>query len=276
MHYPLALILSGLSTIALAAAPAGLVAVPSSGEQRPDAKSPDAVQPDWTVSAGAGVGWLPEVMGGRYYRAQWQGQLSVVHRSGWFLDSEEGLGKRWQLTPAWSVALLLAASDKRAQSSRIDRNTTLDGMGDIGQAAQAGVALGFEQGNWHVKAKYLSSLKHDQKGQQLSLGVDYTVWRRSAAVLTLNSGLSAGDGDTMQRWFGVSAEQAARTSFAAYRASGGLSQGLLGATLTVPLDKHWQFEGRAAYVRMLGDSANSPLVKQRGYGVLGGAMQYSW
>ncbi|MBV8648782.1 MipA/OmpV family protein [Paludibacterium sp.] len=259
MRYPLALALCGLSALAWA-----------------DEVKPAASAPTWAVSTGVGAAWTPEVMGGRYDHVRWLGQVSAVRDDGWFVDTRDGMGKAWQLAPNWSLALLLAASDRRAQSSRIDHDTSLEGMGDIGATAQAGALLRYQQGDWKLGAKYLSNLKGGMQGQQLALSVDYTLLTRPSAVLVLNSALMAGDRHYMQRWFGVNAEQAANTSFSAYQAGGGWSQGVVGLTLLVPIDKHWQVIGRAAYLRMLGSSQDSPLVKTHGYGAGGGLVQYNW
>ncbi|MBV8648785.1 MipA/OmpV family protein [Paludibacterium sp.] len=231
---------------------------------------------DWRVTAGAGVSWKPEVMGGSFYRARPVPNLDVEHRDGWFFNLQDGAGKKWQLSPDLVLSTFFAVSDAREESAKIDRDTTLSGMGDIDRVVQAGLAMTYQLGNWQWQARYLGNLKHGQPGQQLKLGADYTILKSPSAALTLNSALTAGDSHYSQRWFGVSDEQAAKTPFAAYRTGAGWTQGSLGATLLLPIDRHWQAVGRVSYVRQLGHTEDSPLIRNHGYGTATALAQYAW
>ena len=67
----------------------------------------------------------------------------------------------------------------------------------------------------------------------------------------------------MRSYFGVSARQAAVTSFRQYTPHGGFKSTGWGATAVYPLGEHWLIESDFAFERLIGDAADSPIVEAR-------------
>jgi outer membrane scaffolding protein for murein synthesis (MipA/OmpV family) len=76
--------------------------------------------------------------------------------------------------------------------------------------------------------------------------------------------VTASDGDYMQSYFGVSAADAVASGLPTYRAKGGIRD--IGGTLfaSYAVDARWSVDLVAGYSALVGDAADSPIVRQRG------------
>ena len=68
----------------------------------------------------------------------------------------------------------------------------------------------------------------------------------------------------MGTYFDVYQNQALTTTIVAYDAGAGIKDIGLGMGLTYDFDDHWLLKGKLAYLRLLGDAQDSPLVDPDG------------
>lgn len=96
------------------------------------------------------------------------------------------------------------------------------------------------------------------------IGADFIVGDPERLQYSIGPRLRLGDGDYMRTYFGVTPAQAARTGLPVYAPSGGVHA--VGATggLTYRFDETWSVHSYARYDRLVGDAADSPLVRLYG------------
>jgi outer membrane scaffolding protein for murein synthesis (MipA/OmpV family) len=149
-------------------------------------------------------------------------------------------------------------------------------MGEIKSAAQAGLALNYTLADLNLSALVMAGLSDKNRGEQITLAADYTVYGNEHFALILNSALTASSSDYQQRWYGVTAQQAKQSGFKAYNAGSGLNLGTVGITGIVPINKEIRLISNLSYNQLLGDAADSPLVKSKGSGAFSTVLQYTW
>lgn len=231
---------------------------------------------NWQIAAGLGVAYAPEVMGGEVYKASLMQSLDLAHRSGFFISTSKGLGWSYAVNPNWQAAIFLAASEERKEKDQLSDKINFKGMGDIKTAAQAGLALNYILGDLELSSTIFTGLANKNRGQQITFGADYTVYRSENFALILNSELTASNADYQQRWYGVTAQQAKQSGFKTYQAGGGLNLGSVGITAIVPFSKELRLINNLGYKQLLSDAADSPLVKSKGSAAVSSFLQYTW
>jgi MipA family protein len=70
--------------------------------------------------------------------------------------------------------------------------------------------------------------------------------------------------DYMDAYFSIDANDAARSGLRQYNADAGFKDVAFGGTLTYRLAERWSISGLATYTRLVGDAADSPVVKNAG------------
>lgn len=80
----------------------------------------------------------------------------------------------------------------------------------------------------------------------------------------------------MKSYFGINAQQAARSGLSEYRPSAGFKDVSLRVGFSYELTKTWSITGAAGVSRLMGDAADSPLVrrKSQAVGALGVAYRF--
>ncbi|WP_047396882.1 MipA/OmpV family protein [Chitinibacter sp. ZOR0017] len=231
---------------------------------------------NWQAVAGLGIGYAPEIMGGEVYKATALPSFDLSHRSGFFLGSSKGLGWSYAANPDWQAAIFIGMSPGRKEKTKLTDKQTFKGMGEIKAAAQAGLLLSYSLQDLNLSLQATTGLDSKNRGQQITLGADYTVYSSAQFALMINGALTASSSDYQQRWYGVSAAQARKSGFKAYQAGSGLTQGSVGVTAIVPLSNSLRWVNAVSYNQLLGDAADSPLVKEKGSAALMSALQYTW
>jgi outer membrane scaffolding protein for murein synthesis (MipA/OmpV family) len=87
---------------------------------------------------------------------------------------------------------------------------------------------------------------------------------RMRTLFSIGPRLRLSDGRYNRAYFGVTPAAAARTGLAAYRPSGGVRAVGVVAGLVHQLSYHWGINAYAGYDRLVGDSADSPIVRRFG------------
>jgi len=80
-------------------------------------------------------------------------------------------------------------------------------------------------------------------------------------LLQLMGYARGGDSDRLNRYFGVTAEEAARTDYTAFQGDGGISAAGASAFLAVPIGDRYGVGAFVNYEQYLGDTRNSPLLE---------------
>ncbi len=150
-----------------------------------------------------------------------------------------------------------------------DDNDALKGLGDIDHQFWADLTLEGEpvsqKGSFFFYAvKLEEELSNETNGfkANLSGGVHFTLSEQLFLRTTLST--TWANEDYMQTYYGISAAQAVTSPYSQYQAGSGLSESSLDAKLMYHLSEHWSMFTSAKYLRLMGDAADSPIVKDKG------------
>jgi outer membrane scaffolding protein for murein synthesis (MipA/OmpV family) len=219
------------------------------------------------VPSGSGEGTvgLAVVQGHRYSgsdesRTRLFPVLDYRWSNGWFAGTGNGVGYVFASAPNLQYGLRLTADLGRAE----DASPALAGLGDIRARPEVG---GFLNLYLSPQAFLTSSLRYgsgnDRKGLLLDLGAGYAQplsaqWRAALGVAA-----TLANADYLQDHYGVTPAQSQRSVYAAHSVGAGLRDVRANASLNYFVSKPWTITGAVSVSALQGESARSPIVRQR-------------
>ena len=251
---------STLMAAAAAAALAGAAhAQVTAPEQNADALPRFGDQPDWRVSVGAAA----------ILRPQWDGadeldplvvpDIDVRWRDRFFASFRTGVGYNLITENGWRAGPYAKLKFGRDESD----DSALRGLGDVDATAEVG---GFVEKSWRFARASLEVRQGlgGHEGLVIEAGGDLRFRLSETVALAAGPRVRAVSDDYMQTYFGVTPTQSVRSGLPTFSAGGGLeSAGLAGAVLWRPQPRT-TITAFAEQSRLLGDAADSPLVRLRG------------
>jgi len=220
---------------------------------------------DWKIRLGAGVVYQPEYEGSDEYKVAPLPMVMVSYRDLVFLRGPMLGANAFTWTGSGPNDKLQVGPLVRYQNGRDeDDSDDLRGMGDVDGAVELGGFVTYSTGPWSAGLNVFRDVSnaHDGLTAKLSAGNRLPL----APKLMLRSEVSTtwADDNYNEAFFGISAQQAARSGLARYQAQGGFKDAGITFDLDYSLTEHWGMTGRLGYKRLLGDAADSPLVADRG------------
>ena len=159
-------------------------------------------------------------------------------------------------------------------------------MNDISATVELGAYVGAEFINAaDPRIRFLAnvSVTHDvgQVNNGLVVRGSANYWYPLAEFLTLglSTSISYANGNWMETYFDVDNQDSQQSGLPFYRASGGVKDVWVGPYFLFHLSREWHVGTGVFYSRLLGDAADSPVVKDRGSAnqFIGGAgFLYAW
>ena len=132
------------------------------------------------------------------------------------------------------------------------------------------VSLGLHaEGDWQLGPVPLNALLRyrqdidSDNGAQVDLRMTVGILDWHGVRAGLFGQATWGDAKSMQRYFGVTPQQAAATGFPAFDAGAGMRSMQAGLLGDVDLAKHWLGLWGVTYQQLQGDAADSPLTQER-------------
>jgi MipA family protein len=210
----------------------------------------EATGPGISFELGGGVQMLPSYEGADSFAV---GGYPIIKfnrlqlSNGLTLGGGDSLG--FGLRPSFNV---------RGERDAAD-HSELQGLNTIDTAIEFGIGADYEASNWRV----YGDLRRGVTGHDGFVGeAGAEVIMRPADGLTVSAGprISFADGEYMNTYFGVTAAEAAASGRNAFSADGGFKSAGVGAKVRYEFGNDWGVEGSAAWDRMVGDAADSPIV----------------
>lgn len=230
---------------------------------------------DWDIRIGLGARYDAKYEGSDEMKARALPLIDVTWKGLVFLNPRDGLGVRVYNDLGLTVSVGIGYVFGRDESDSGD----LRGMGDIDEAAFANLKMEYDLG---LAKSYLRVSKHlgGSDGTLVKVGVGGIV---PLALITgrmktkgmgggglrgpaLQLGVSAtwADGDYMESYFGVNPVQSAASGYARYGAESGFKSVDFQVGVIYPFADNWAVNARSGYSSLLGDAAESPIVKDDG------------
>lgn len=191
------------------------------------------------------------------------GRFTITNASGFVTrksnDVVRGLGADLLNNDRVRVNLALRFDNGRSEGD----STALTGLGDIKPTVRARLNLGWRlPDGWRAGASWSVDAFGRGGGNfgDVSLGWDHRLGPRT--TLGLGTSLSFAGDRYMQTYYGVSAEQAARTPYAVYTPNAGLRDISASVNFRTELGDHWILLTGLGVTRLLGPAASSPYSAQ--------------
>ncbi|MES0862784.1 MipA/OmpV family protein [Ruegeria sp. SCPT10] len=233
---------------------------------------------DWAFYIGAGGGLVPEYQGSDEYELAPLVTFEGVWRDR-FVISDQGLGAFLYDQNGFRVSAAVGYGGGRDE----DDSDDLKGLGDIDNSAVLSLGTQFDLGQSLTATADVRKFLGGSEGTVVSLGlqtqVPFGVIRGALAPtgrpyndetsqngVVLIGGVSVdwADEDYNQSFFGVTSTQSARSGLRQYRAESGVNALNVELGVSKQIGRSWGVTGLLAYSRLLGDAADSPIVKSKG------------
>lgn len=220
----------------------------------------------WQISLGAGVASLPEYPGSGSNETRVLPLVNVRYKR-FFLGgapgsgSPAGLGAYLYEDRSWNIGAVISGDvqDPRQESD----GARLRGLGDIDGTVRAGLFASYRLGWLTLRGSALSDVAGKDQGTTASFDAEATFRPLPHLTLSAGPGITWGNERYMQTFFGVDADQAARSGFAQYTVGSGASLARLSFGAQYELTPQWSLGSRITAARLLGDAADSPIVEDK-------------
>ncbi len=226
------------------------------------AQSAEKKESGTTVGVGMVVG--PEYSGASKTRVGLLPFFSYRNANG-FYAGMEGIGYGTKLD-SFTLSGGLGYRGGRSESKETfgRGSDSLKGMGDIPGALTARFKAAYQL-NEAVSLSLGSemALNHRETGNTYDLGMRVALHQSMSDQFSLNLGARYGDRKFNQSNYGVSAAQSAASGFKAFNAGAGFEQVSSSVNWNHVIDKNWSVSTRVGVTHLLGDAADSPLVKKK-------------
>ena len=217
------------------------------------------------VSVGVDTPYAPRYIGSKDGRLQAVPVLSI-QQGVLFLDTSRGAGLQFQTS--WG---LYGSQSMYYDLGRLERDSVwrpgsrkLAGMGDVRGSLTTRTLLMQDFGHGvSASAEGEFALRDGAQRSRFRAGMEFEVLNAGQERVVLDLDAHWDDSRYNQTYFGVTSDQAARTGFQAFHATGGLYAGSFGATWEHHIDAHWSTSLQASSMRYVESAARSPLVKRR-------------
>ncbi|HEX2134629.1 MAG TPA: MipA/OmpV family protein [Microvirga sp.] len=177
-----------------------------------------------------------------------------------FTTPDDGLTLPFYDTPAFRVGAV-----GRFRGGRyLETDRRLFGLDDVRWAVEPGLFAEFWPVSFLRTRVEVRRGFNGHEGFVADLGADL-VQRFGAATFSVGPRVALGDGEFARTYFGVTAaESAINRLLPPYRPSGGVTSVGALAALSVDWSERWSTTVSASYARLVGDAAESPIVRQVG------------
>ena len=217
---------------------------------------------DWTVMVGVGGEYTPDFVGsknGRFLPIP----IFTIRRAG---SIDQFRGPR----DSASIALLdvgnfrAGPAFRYASSRKSDKYAELTGLGDVKAAYELGGFVEYYPVDWLRLRSELRQGMGGHTGTVADVSADVIVPLIQRLTVSAGPRFTWKSTKATAPYFGVSAAQALASGLPIYDARGGAHSVGFGSQISYRINPQWEVHAYVEYEKLLGDAADSPLVKLRG------------
>jgi MipA family protein len=219
-----------------------------------DAREP---APKLRAALGAGIGVRPRFEGSDNYRA---GLVPIVHLAyGPVFFGLGGLGVNLYRDARWRFGASVSFGGGRKEST----DPRLQGLGDVDRTVLAGAFAVYANRGVLARAHLTTDIGGNGQGSVARFDLFGRFPGGERLVFFAGPGLTWSDRRHMQTYFGVTAEQSARSGLPQFDAGAGIDNVRLSAGAAYRIDARWRLVGLYSLARLEGDAAASPIIETR-------------
>jgi outer membrane protein len=216
----------------------------------------------WTVMVGVGGEYKPDFEGANRSMLS-PVPIFAIRRAG---STDQFRGPR----DSASIALIdfgdlrAGPAGKFVPSRKANSYSELNGLGDVNAAVELGGFVEYYPVDWFRTRGELRQGIGGHHGVVADLSADFIVPVIQRFIVSAGPRFTAETTKATSPYFGIDAVQAMATGLPIFDAKGGAHSVGAGAQVSYRIDPQWEVHSYVEYERLLGDAANSPLVKLRG------------
>lgn len=220
----------------------------------------------WEVTLGAGVANRPVYPGSDENETRGLPLVSVRYNR-FFLGGAPGSGSPGglgaYLYDGKSIRFGAIVSPETSEPREESDDVRLRGMGDIDPAVRAGLFSSYRVGWLTLSASAMTDVSNKQQGTIANFDAEFSYRPTAKLILSGGPGITWSDEKYMQTFFGVTAEQAARSALALYTPEAGVSVVRVSFGAQYLFTRHWFLGARITAAELQGDAAESPVVVEK-------------
>ncbi len=146
------------------------------------------------------------------------------------------------------------------------RNNDDEGLEGLDKIDSTGVVGAFYRYNFGFM-RFKSEVSHDALGQDQGTTIKTSLssrFPRKKQLVSVSIGTTWASDEHMDTYFGIDARQSSNSGLRQFNASSGFRDVSVGLGSRYILSRHLAISVHLQYLRMIGDAADSPIVKDRG------------
>ena len=143
-------------------------------------------------------------------------------------------------------------------------NDRVDALRDIDNTIEGGGFVTFDAGKWETYLEFLTDIDGEHEGSLATFRQSYKMPLENRRLLTFNFSLTYADDDYMETFFGIDADNAARSGLRTFEAEADFKDVEVSVVFLTNFSKRWNIAYSLGYKRFLGDAADSPVVDDEG------------
>ena len=214
-------------------------------------------QKDWQIQVGGGVMVAPEYEGSDEYEVMPVPDISVDYKDGlFFANIFDGIGSY----PIQGEDYKVGASVGFALGRDEDDSDDLRGMGDIDISPTVNLLAEHSYRKVTLSGKISQGDEDYGTTAEVDLGKMFPV--NEKLMIMGKVGTKWASEDHMKTYFGVSSGQSARSGYSQYDADAGFKSVGFNVGAFYSISERWNVKFMAGGDQLLGDAADSPIVKQ--------------
>ncbi|WP_237149649.1 MipA/OmpV family protein [Pseudomonas mediterranea] len=216
------------------------------------------------VSFGLGASYAPRYLGSKNYTWALQ-PLLRIERGIFFLDSEDGLGIKWQSDSGFSASASVGYDYGRADGNSDYRygSDKLKGMGEVSGATVLNLSASQQLTSWlALNAQAELRMAGEKRGDRYAFGLESTLLNSDHDKVSWSIDALGGSGRFNQTYFGVTPEQSASSRFASYQADQGIYAYTSELSWLHTFNEHWSAGAGIELTHYTDQVRNSPIVTE--------------
>ena len=214
------------------------------------------------ISVGVGGGFSPEFEGAKDYSLDVLPIVSIENFFGFNVDfgsATYDLVKYGNEAQGWEFVAgpLVGIADGRDESD----SNALNGLGDVDLGVEVGAFASLNYGPALLDLEVTQEVAGGHEGLQVSLGAGTMIPLAEKLTFVPMVSTTWADSNYTDSFFGVNASQSARSGLSRFDAGAGIKDVSLELGLQYEVTEKISLQAVGGYSRLLGDAANSPLVR---------------
>ena len=214
-------------------------------------------QARWRFALGAGVAADPNFQGSDKYRVH--PTLFIFAGYGPFFIGFGGAGVNFYRAPGLRMGAIVSLGQGRDEST----DARLAGLGDIDRTVLAGLFAVHATRSLLARVVTYTDVGGEHHGTLARLDVFGRFRTGERVGFFAGPGLTWGNSQYHQTFFGVSDEQSVRSGLPAFSAGSGINNVRLTAGTNYRFTPNWRLFGGVTASRLAGDAAASPITEER-------------